>query len=147
MKALTLHEPWASLIADWHKTSETRSWAPPHWLITERIAIHAGKNREHLDWFPEFYDDGEDLPLGSIVCTAILSHAFQVYTITTSTDGRDIARSRTGDRHVIIDDYGDYSLGRWIWVLNDIKKVKHHRPIRGKQGLWDVDDDFVGSLF
>ena len=32
MKALTLHQPWASLIAHGVKTIETRSWAPPRSL-------------------------------------------------------------------------------------------------------------------
>ena len=42
MKAITLHQPWASLVAVGAKTVETRSWKPP--CIGERIAIQAGKN-------------------------------------------------------------------------------------------------------
>ena len=42
MKALTLHQPWASLIACGAKRIETRSWPPPKSLIGKRIAIHAG---------------------------------------------------------------------------------------------------------
>lgn len=45
MKALTLHQPYASLIARGVKTIETRTWPAPAGLIGERIAIHAGKNR------------------------------------------------------------------------------------------------------
>ena len=41
MKAITLWQPWASLIADGTKTIETRSWAPPSSLLGQRIAIHA----------------------------------------------------------------------------------------------------------
>lgn len=40
MKALTLRQPWASLVANGVKTIETRSWATKH---RGRIAIHAGK--------------------------------------------------------------------------------------------------------
>lgn len=43
MKALTLWQPWASLIALGVKTIETRSWAAPKSLIGQRIAIHASK--------------------------------------------------------------------------------------------------------
>ena len=43
MKALTLHQPWATLIAAGVKTMETRSWGPPESLIGHRIALHAGK--------------------------------------------------------------------------------------------------------
>ena len=45
MKALTLHQPWASLIAEGPKTVETRSWSAPAWVIGQRIAIHAGKRQ------------------------------------------------------------------------------------------------------
>ena len=68
MKALTLHQPWASLIADGRKTIETRSWAPPRTLIGERIAIHASLKVDRPlseKWFP-----GEHVPLGAIICTA-----------------------------------------------------------------------------
>lgn len=43
MKAITLWQPWASLIALGVKTIETRSWGAPRSLIGQRIAIHAAK--------------------------------------------------------------------------------------------------------
>jgi len=46
MKALTIHQPWASLIIHGVKTIETRGWACPKSLIGERLAIHAGKSTE-----------------------------------------------------------------------------------------------------
>ena len=45
LKAISLHEPWASLIASGHKTLETRSWRPPKLLVGCTIAIHAAKRR------------------------------------------------------------------------------------------------------
>lgn len=50
MKALTVRQPWASLIALGVKTIETRSWRAPKALIGERIAIHAGKARPKIGW-------------------------------------------------------------------------------------------------
>ena len=47
MKAITLHQPWASLIALGVKTIETRSWATKH---RGPIAIHAAK-RESESWY------------------------------------------------------------------------------------------------
>ena len=41
--AITLHQPWASLVAHGIKNIETRSWPPPQGIIGERIAIHAGR--------------------------------------------------------------------------------------------------------
>ncbi len=43
MKAISLWQPWASLIACGAKPFETRSWAPPRSLIGQPIAIHAAK--------------------------------------------------------------------------------------------------------
>lgn len=43
MKAISLWQPWASLIACGAKPYETRSWAPPRDLIGTTIAIHAAK--------------------------------------------------------------------------------------------------------
>ena len=50
MKAITLHQPWASLIAEGVKTIETRSWAPPAALWGERIAIHAATRKPTVDY-------------------------------------------------------------------------------------------------
>lgn len=46
MKAISLWQPWASLIACGAKPFETRHWAPPRDLIGHRIAIHAAR---HVD--------------------------------------------------------------------------------------------------
>lgn len=43
MKAISLWQPWASLIACGAKPYETRHWAPPRELIGQTIAIHAAK--------------------------------------------------------------------------------------------------------
>ena len=45
MYAISLWQPYASLIAEGIKVQETRNWAPPKHLIGERIAIHAAKRR------------------------------------------------------------------------------------------------------
>lgn len=94
--ALTLWQPWASLVAEGVKTIETRSWKAPDDLIGDTIAIHAAarKPRRHVpvgDWLPyragdtgpyrmELYAQGVPgapqspvpLPLGAIVATARL---------------------------------------------------------------------------
>ena len=48
VKALTLWQPWASLIALGKKRYETRSWKPPLTLIGERIALHAAAKSDRL---------------------------------------------------------------------------------------------------
>ena len=45
MNALTLHQPWAGLLAAGVKTIETRSWAAPQSAIGQQMAIHASKRK------------------------------------------------------------------------------------------------------
>lgn len=46
-RALTLHQPWAQLVALGVKTIETRSWSTSY---RGPLAIHAGKNTEYDGW-------------------------------------------------------------------------------------------------
>ncbi len=57
MKALTIHQPWASLIADGDKTIETRVWTTKY---RGPLAIHASRQRY------------EDLPFSGILAVAWL---------------------------------------------------------------------------
>ena len=52
MRALTVWQPWASLIAHGWKPYEFRGWRAPAAFVGERIAIHAGarKPRESEIW-------------------------------------------------------------------------------------------------
>jgi hypothetical protein len=86
MKALTLYQPWASLVAAGAKTIETRSWSTTY---RGRLAIHAGArpvkaSDGSLDLWREqtqahvlneqlgFDDPRGPLPLGAIVATCKL---------------------------------------------------------------------------
>jgi hypothetical protein len=102
VKALTIRQPWASLIALGVKHIETRSWRASQSLIGQTIAIHAGKHRPKDVWcsfmndpvFPPelapLYDYGKCVdpqesndgewwryrwggPLGAVVATATLA--------------------------------------------------------------------------
>lgn len=47
MYALTIWQPWASLIAAGCKPYEWRGWRVPRNMIGRRIGIHAGARRVH----------------------------------------------------------------------------------------------------
>lgn len=47
--ALTLWQPWATLVAKGRKNIENRSWAPGSWVMGRRIAIHAGQSFDFGD--------------------------------------------------------------------------------------------------
>ena len=139
MKAITLHQPWASLIACGLKTIETRDWRPPRAVIGERIAIHAAKRQpDSWEWDDNIrlaVEHWDDIPLGAVVATALLVDARQVGLQTYM--GKVLASSPSYTGWVEPDPYGDFSVGRWLWMLTDIQKVEPLVPARGRQGLWD----------
>ena len=81
MYAITLHQPWALLIALGIKTVETRSWPAPARLVGQRIAVHAGRRlvRRPGDAIERELRDrlGENwrviIPIGAVVATAVLA--------------------------------------------------------------------------
>ena len=130
MYAITLWQPWASLIADGVKKQETRSWAPPKHLIGERIAIHAAKRkltkaelRElpsmiHHDIsarYGHFWE--EDVPYGAVVATVEFGGACEIKgPLLTPERGLLGHHCYTNEPcRVYSDIYGDYSVGRIIW--------------------------------
>lgn len=36
-----------------------------------------------------------------------------------------------------IDPFGDYSPGRWAWLLTDVRQLAVPEPAKGKQGWWE----------
>ena len=143
MKAISLWQPWASLIAVGCKTRETRAWRPPASMVGERIAIHAARTTKGIDvaWEDAALSaicldalgggwSETDLPLGAIVATAVLSGASP-----TSPPGRKRSEASPPE-----DDMGDYTPGRWVWFLEHIRRLPTPIPTVGRQGFWEVGD-------
>lgn len=140
LRALTLHQPWATLIAIGAKTIETRSWPPPRTVRPgDRLAIHAGKHV--ADWMNEEWEQrvrallGSDwrvsVPRGAVVAVATLA-AWGV----TENRGRPwsaVPGDISGDDLL----FGDWSPGRYAWVLTDVEPLDPPEPARGYQGLWN----------
>ena len=147
MKALTLHQPWASLIAEGPKTVETRSWSAPAWVIGARIAIHAGKHRVRIsnEYDQAMYhamvqthgSDWQDhLPLGAVVATAKLAGCFRV--VGWNEDRQlKLEGAGAGGENIIPDPFGDFLPGRWLWVLEEIERLDPAIPAKGNRMLWN----------
>ncbi|MGH9649939.1 MAG: hypothetical protein ACRD3I_05655, partial [Terriglobales bacterium] len=82
MKALTMWQPWASLIAAGLKDVENRPWAPPGKYIGQRIALHAGLKYEAVQWAALLENASKDakrvcaeakLVKGAIIATAVIA--------------------------------------------------------------------------
>ena len=86
MRALTLHQPWATLIALGIKTIETRSWPPPRNLMGQTVAIHAGRTLqpnpgpeiEAILRLTHSVHWRRRLPAGAVVATATVRGSCQV---------------------------------------------------------------------
>lgn len=138
MKAISLTQPWATLVAIGAKRLETRSWQTPH---RGPIAIHAAKNipadirrilltdaafRRHVD--EAFAPHGltlKTIPYGAIVAIAKL---------TTCVQAPAAIQPKPGTPEYA---FGDYTRGRWIWVLEDIRPFMEAIPATGALGVWD----------
>lgn len=134
MKALTLHQPWATLVAIGAKRIETRSWGTAY---RGALAIHAGKSTEFLSlcgqepyrsillahFGPEWYPN--DLPLGAVVCAVELVAVEQM-------TPELIAAVAEPERS-----FGLYEPGRFAWRLRTIRPLTEPIPARGYQMLWE----------
>ena len=147
--AITLHQPWATLIALGIKTVETRSWAAPGRLLGQTIAIHAGRRvvrqpgeaieRElRVHW-------GDDwrlnMPMGAVVATATLAGMARVEHVNPVTGHavHDIGTETgcaVGAARTRIDPWGYFSSGRWLWFLADVKALPEPAPAVGRQSFW-----------
>ena len=145
MKAITLHEPWATLVAQGHKTRETRGKAAPLSLIGRRIAIHAGK---HVDPGAQAAFGRIEVHPGHVVATAMLFGCFQVTSLKPVKGGDALAICSVRPQYcagefpadmlgVVVDRYGDFSVGRWIWLLEEIEPLEPPVPAVGHQWFWD----------
>lgn len=133
MKAITIWQPWATLVAIGAKKIETRGWATRY---RGPLAIHAAKKKDLENLLPGLrpsietalveagYRKFADLPYGAVVAVGDLV----VVTAIESPPPQPEAS------------FGDYSAGRWAWHLGNVRMLDRPVPMRGKQGLWNVDE-------
>lgn len=147
MKALTLTQPWATLVAIGAKRVETRSWRTE---FRGQIAIHAAKG---------FPDDarytvtvepfqsvlraamGRDIVTGAhlpTACIIALADLVEVRRFDEASRDRVRSRSARGDLPQYEADFGDYGLGRFGFVLENVVKLARPVPARGMLNLWNV---------
>ena len=158
MRAITLWQPWASLIACGAKRYETRSWVTKY---RGPIAIHAAtKDPKAIfktlplnvkvamsPYLIEHYLFWDDIPRGAIVATAELVECWKI-TDNGHTNGSDRAASIEGGvfegkTNIVEGDeilFGDWTPGRYAWEIANVKILPEPIPQKGQQGLWRWDE-------
>jgi hypothetical protein len=148
MKALSLLQPWATLIAIGAKQIETRSWNTAY---RGPLAIHASLSKRFISMRSSDYVCGEEpfrsiltaearrivyayphplesakriLPLGVVIATCNLVDVQPTHVISDALSGQEAA-------------FGDFTPGRFAWFLDNIKMLPEPVPAKGKLGLWE----------
>lgn len=150
MKAITIIQPWATLIAIGAKKFETRGWATKH---RGALAIHAGKkvDREACEREPiksvleaHGYSAAIELPTGKIVATCFLEDCWEVIgeenfpekgimVLSDSQGARMFGITRKSNEF----HFGFYSKGRFAWELSHVKAFPNPISAKGMQRLWN----------
>lgn len=145
MRALSIRQPWASLIALGLKPDETRTFSVSY---RGPIAIAAGATygrRERaardriLEAFPcvpwrEVYGDQGDPPLGAIVAVAELVHV-EVMHPSTIAAASPLARA-----------VGEWSPGNYAWRLAAVRRLRDPLPFKGALGLIKLSDEVAAEV-
>jgi len=139
MKAITLTQPWASLMALGAKRQETRSWPT---TLTGEVAITAAKNfpkdcRElcmSRD-FGRFVPDWKSLPTSCVLAVGTL-----VKCVRTESEFARLGELATPESFAELL-FGDYSPFRFVHVYTDIKPLREPVPCRGALGYWELPSD------
>lgn len=135
MKALTLTQPWATLVAIGAKKIETRSWRTKY---TGPLAIHAAKGFPRVardftldpivyESYRNIWPDWPAYPQGCILATCYLTGSIPV-------DVFGVSVEPLSDREKA---FGDYSAGRYAWLLGDVRPLATPIPVKGALGLWE----------
>lgn len=142
IKAITVWQPWATLIALGVKRFETRGWATKY---RGSIAIHAGK-RIDIDSFRNLTINRvlrkhgilsvDDLPTGEVIAIANLKGCHPISLCgdsfaSTIDDAGEITHIYENEEF----EFGYYAEGRYAWEMTNVRQITPVQA-KGQQGLW-----------
>lgn len=161
MKAITLTQPWATLVAIGAKRIETRSWSTTY---RGPLAIHAaaglgpvggakglGEICEREPFYGTLARHGfrygaristGKLPLGAVVATCTLVDVVPTNLWRPVTHGNQTWQVPPGNMSQEYS-FGDYTPGRYAWLLTDVKPLREPIPAKGALSLWEWEAPHV----
>lgn len=140
MKVITLIQPWATLITLGEKKIETRSWKTKY---RGDLLIHAGKKIDKDICNTEPYKsilakhgyDSNNLPTGVILSRCNLTNCLEM--------AKDTGKYAVLEDNTIVEnneyEFGFYDVGRYGWVLDDVKSLDSPIKAKGQLNLWNYD--------
>lgn len=144
MKAITIKQPWATLIALGEKRFETRGWQTKH---RGQLAIHAGKkvDREACEIteikaaLARHGYTADNLPTGAVVAMCELKECWSIgidyQSGMAELHNGTIVHSR--DVGLKEEKFGWYDDGRYAWELGDVQALPQPIPTKGQLSLWE----------
>lgn len=135
MRALTLWQPWASLVAVGAKQWETRSWRTDY---RGPVLIHAAMRKPPDISKPLVVEamiqalgiaDFNELPRGVLVAVVDLTG---VYQLSIEKPLPPICHGCL-DREMLLGDWGN---GRYVWRFENLRRLPKPVPAHGHQRLW-----------
>ena len=146
IRAMSLWQPWATLVALGVKRLETRTWLPPSDLFGGRLLICAGINDSILKLFdredcPEEYEPlkravRRSLPMGDTFAGSSclpLGRAVAIVTV----DGA-FSAPRALEEQPDQAALGDFRDGRFAWFFSDVEALKVPFRVTGKQRIFNA---------
>lgn len=149
MKAITLWEPWGTLVAYGYKEVETRDWYTGY---RGPLAIHAAVKRanpkdvSHATFALGAH--GLELPpltFGAVVATCHLVACLPAaLAILKARQLKPAFEPRRG--WAFETQFGDYEAGRWAWILRDVVRLEKPIAAAGMQKLWELPVEIKEKL-
>lgn len=136
-KALTISQPYASLIAAGEKMVENRTWET---LYRGRLLIHAGKGRQYLS-----AKELKKYPTACIVAVAEVIECVYVPALAERIR-RGIKYRGLGLTAMQIIAAHEHTEGPFGWVLMGVRRLERPVPCSGAQGLWTPTPDVVALV-
>jgi len=127
MKALSLRQPWATLIVSGRKSIEIRTWRPRKLKLPQWILIHASMKAD-TDML-EAFGMLEDLPKGALVGEAVMTGVVQY-----NTKNRWLEEM---NKHLNMPEW--YEKGLYGFVFADQTEYARPIPSKGRLNFFDVD--------
>ena len=132
MKAISLLQPWASLVVLGIKTIETRNWKTAY---RGSILIHASQGKAGSTFaneppFKKYIPDYKKLSFGAIIGQATITNIFRIERLEMP---EELINRLTMEEKA----FGDYAEGRFAWMLEEAFVFDKPIPARGTLSIWE----------